>query len=97
MLIFVFDTSLSFVSHMRLSCMLHSALDQADSEATATLSHGSKGRAVQVSTQLHTAQGTYHGSLAKKLDELINHIKALEENMTVVGAAAAPVSLSGAK
>jgi hypothetical protein len=94
---FVFDTILSFLSRMRLSCMLHSALDQAESEATATLSHGSNGRAVQASTQLHAAQGIDHDSLEKKLDELVNLIKALKENMTVVGAAAASVALSDAE
>jgi hypothetical protein len=51
---------------------------------------------VQAFTQLR-AQGIEHNSLEKKLDELVNHIKALEENMTVVGAAAAPVALSGAE
>jgi hypothetical protein len=48
--------------------MLQSALDQAEREATATLSHGSNGKAVQASTQLHAAQVTGHGSLEKKMD-----------------------------
>jgi hypothetical protein len=92
-----FEDGEPYETLLRAARCAEEELSQEENEAAATSTQCFKGKAVHASSQLHAAQGTDHANLEKKLDELVNRIRALEDNMTAASNAAAVASLSGAE